>query len=212
LAADWEGEVKGTKVASIPHPYGTRKPKGWTPEGQEHLSNERAWHALRSDKTDRTDLDRDAAMTILGEIDRLHPKGKGGHGLEDFPSLRPMRGHVYARRRELYAHAKAAGLAIPEALDRPSGQHQGLLYDVLVCGAGVTSVKPGDCVVVNGLIGRDMGNSLGEGVYDFIADVPYVDAREYETERDPVTGLTHERRMSDCERMSGGQILAIVED
>ena len=205
--------MKGTKVASIPHPLGSRgKPGPWTPQGQEHLSNERAWHAIRSEQTDRTHLEKDAHLAILGEIDRLHPRGKGGHGLDDYPTLRPMRGHLFAKRRELYAHAKAAGLAIPEALDRPSGQHEGLLYDVLVCGPGVTSVKPGDCVVVNGLLGRDMGNSLGEGVYDFIADVPYVDAREYETERDTVTGLPYQRRMSDVERMSGGQILAIVEE
>lgn len=209
--------MKGTKVASIPHPLGTRKTKAghWTPEGQEHYQNERAARPFLAEQHDRTHIEKDRTLIGLAEIDRLHPKGKGGTALEDFPGLRPTRGHVFARRRELYAEAKALGIAIPEAVDRPSGQSQGLLYDVVRVGPGVTSVAEGDCIVVNACHGRDMGDSLGEGVYDFVADVPHLDERTHETEtaRHPDgTPYTYERRMSETERGSGGHILAIVED
>lgn len=208
--------MKGTKVYSVPHPYGTRHVNGWTPEGQQHYDNERAWReAGISEQQDRTHLERDKAMLMREEIDRQHPVGKHGTGLAEYPSVRPMPGHVFARRRELYADAKAAGLAIPALLDRPQGTQQGLLYDILAVGPGVTSVKPGDCVVVNSCMGRDLGDILGTGVYDILADVDYVDRRthEIETAKHPDgTRYTYERRMSDVERGSGGFLLAIVEE
>lgn len=207
--------MKGKTVVSIPHPYGTRKVRGWTPEGTEHYQNERAHRReWLSDRQDRTHLEQDRTMLGLAEIDRLHPKGRGGTGLDDYPTLRPMRGHVFARRRSMYEGAKALGIAIPEAVDRPEAQSQGLLYDVLVVGPGVTSVAVGDCVVVNACQGRDMGDFLGEGVWDLVADVPYMDPRTHETEtaRHPDgTRYTYERPMGDVERGSGGMILAVVE-
>lgn len=209
--------MKGKTVASYPHPYGPSVPvKGWTPKGTEAYANEKAWrkHSI-AERQDRHHPEQDMHLRMLTELDAMHPKGKGGHGLEDYPTLRPMRGHVFARRRSLWTEAKAAGIAIPENLDRPNGQNQGLLYDVLAVGAGVTSVKVGDCVVANACHGRDMGDSLGDDVYDFLADVPYVDEREFEIEHaqhPDGSRYTYERRMSDCERASGGFLLAIVEE
>lgn len=208
--------MKGTKVYSVPHPYGTRHLNGWTPEGQAHYDNERAWReAGISERQDRTHLEKDRAMLMREEIDRLHPVGKHGTGLAEYPTLRPLRGHVFARRHDQWAHAKAAGIAIPDLLDRPQGQQAGCFYTVLVCGPAVTSVQPGDVIVANNCVPRDVGAELGSGVYDLMADVPYVDERTHETEmarRPDGTTFTYRRRMSNTERRSAGDVLAIVEE
>lgn len=195
---------------------------GWTPAGQDRLSNERAWRkAGMSERQDRTHIEKDMALGILSEIDRLHPRGRGGVGLEEYPEARPMAHRVWARRRARYASATSAGLTIPEVCDRP-GLREGLLYDVIAVGPGVFSVKVGDCIVVNSCLGLDLGDLLGEGVYQFVADVEHIEPRQYETETSRHTELgeplpdgvtrTFRRRMSDTERVTGGMILAILEE
>jgi hypothetical protein len=164
--------MKGVKVASIPHPYGTRKPKGWTPEGQEHMDNERAWRPVLAERQDRAKK-HDLIMEGLAEIDRVHPMGSGGVGLEAHPGLRPMRHRVYARRRQtaLSQRMEAAGLALPEILDRP-GQQEGWVCEVVAVGAGVTSVKPGDLVVAHHALCWDRGGELGDGIVEIAVDCP----------------------------------------
>ena len=155
------------------------------------------------------------SLGILGEIDRLHPVGRGGTGLADYPGLRPPRCTVFARRHALWQDARAAGLVIPVLHDCPNGQQAGVFYTILSVGPGVTSVRPGDVVVTNNCIARDLGGLLGDGIYSFLCDVDYVDLREYETEtaRHP-DGSTYtvQRRMSDTERRGGGDVLAIAVD
>lgn len=206
--------MKGTKVASIPHPLGPRpQPKGWTPQGQEHYDNERSARSWLAERQDRSDPDRDPGLKILAEIDRLHPIGKGGTGLEDWPTLRPRRHRVFARRRELYAEAKAAGLAIPDLLDRPRGQQAGAFFDVVAVGAGVTSVRVGDAVVANACVGRDLGDTIGPGLYELECDQPAGDERLYETEQERLPDgsmRTVLRRMGDRERRVWGVIDAVV--
>lgn len=160
-------------------------------------------------KMDQTDLSKDPTMGILQEVERQHPTGSGGTALERYP-IRPPWYKVFARRRSAWESAKAAGIAIPELLDRPRGQQTGVLYDVLAVGPGVTTVKVGDVVIANCLQGRDMGAILADGVWMLDCDCDYVDTRTHETERAP-DGSTWHRRMSDTERGSGGHVLAIVE-
>ena len=149
------------------------KTTGWTPEGREHYDNERAARkAGLSDKTDRS-KPTDMRMSILAEIDRLHPMGKGGDGLDEYPTLRPMRHRVFARRRvsALSAQASAAGLVVPELVDKPT-EREGWLCDVLVVGPGVTSVRVGDCVVAHHALCWDRGAILGTGVVELAVDCP----------------------------------------
>jgi co-chaperonin GroES (HSP10) len=156
---------------------------------------------------------KDFRMNLLAAIDAEHPIGKGGTGLADYPTLRPLRGRVLARRRGMWDHVKAAGLVVPDLLDRPDSQQRGMFYDVIAVGAGVTSVRPGDCVVVNNCVAADRGDILGDGVYEFSCDVDYVDRRTHETEVERLPdGSPHAylRRMSDTERRSCGDVLAVV--
>lgn len=203
--------MKGTKVASIPHPLGTRSRE--TALAREHYQNERSWRPMLAEKYDRHHIETDKRLGILEAVNAMHPPGKGGTGLESYPTLRPMAYHVFAKRRGMWDGAKAAGIAIPELLDRPDSQRRGMLYDVLAVGAGVTSVKPGDCVVVNHCVAADRGDTLGEGVYEFTCDVEYVDRRTHETETERLpdgSRRTYQRPMSDTERRSQGDVLAVL--
>jgi len=209
-----KGDVM-TTVYKIPHPLGTRsRERAGHWEEYQRERDARPWLAERQD---RHSYEKDRTLQGLAEIDRL-VGGKplsGGTALEDYPTLRPLRNRVWARRRPLHAEAKAAGLVVPELVDRPSGQQAGCLYDVLRVGPGVTSVKPGDCVAVHYAVARDLGDVLGEGVYQFVADVDYVEPREYETERqryEDGSSTTFERRMSDTERRGGGDVLGLAVD
>lgn len=198
-------------IYKVPHQYGTRsreRAEHWAEYAREQAA--RPWLAERQD---RTHIEKDMALGVLGEIDRLHPKGSGGEAWGQY-QIRPMPGRVYARRREMYAQARAAGLAIPDVCNRARSQQEGLFYDVLAVGAGVTSVKVGDCVVVNNCLGRDMGDTLGEGIYELRADMD-VDPRQYEQEQERMpdgTMVPFERRMSDRERGVAGWIDAVVVD
>jgi len=205
--------MKGTKVASIPHPYGTRSRDHAV--AREHYQNERDWRKAGMSERDRTHIEKDMALGILAEIDRMHPVGKGGTALQDWPGLRPMRHRVFARRRGMWESVKAAGIAVPDICDRPDSQRRGMLYDVVAVGEGVVSVKPGDCVVVNHCVAADRGDVLGDGVYGFTCDVDYVGPRGFETEHERLPDGTrhpYERRMSDTERRSCGDVLAILTE
>lgn len=197
----------------------TRAPEkrepAWTPEGQEHYANERAWRKAGMSEKDRTHLEKDEIVRGLAHIDAMHPRGTGGTALAEYPTLRPMRHHVWGRRRSLYEDVRALGIAIPELVDRPDSQRRGMLYEVLAVGEGVTSVRVGDVVVVNHCVAADRGHELGEGVYDFTCDLHYVELRTHETEWERLpdgTRRSYQRRMSDTERRSCGDVLAVLHE
>ena len=202
---------RGKTVYKVPHPLGTRSRERaghW-----EEYGRYKAARPVLAEQQDRHSYEADKDLLGLMEADRIFPRGKGGTALEDYPTLRPMRNKVWARRRSMWEDARAAGLAVPELIDRPDSQKRGMWFHVLRVGPGVTTLKPGNWVLVNHCVAKDLGDVLGADVYEFVADVAYVDPRSHETEqrRNPDgTTTPYLRRMSDTERRSGGDVLAVA--
>lgn len=203
-------------VATIPDPREGGRPRRDDALAREHYQNERDWRrAGLSEKHDRTRIEKDSTLGMLAEIDRQHPQGRGGLGLEMYGgSLRPLPYRIFARKRDPYAAQKRLGIVIPDLMQRfAHSQRDGAFFDVLAVGAGVTSVRPGDCVVALAGVGRDLGASVGDDVYELWCDCEAVDVREYETEtlRHP-DGSRYQvqRRMSATERRVGGDVAAVL--
>jgi co-chaperonin GroES (HSP10) len=167
---------------------------------REQAQNERDWHKVRSDKTDRTTPNKSDAWKLSQWIAEAHPQRTGGTALAQYGgALKPLPHRLFVRRRapDAFAAAKAVGIVIPDIADRHRGQQSTAIYDVLATGDGVVSVKQGDAIVASSYIGADLGDKLGEDCFLLWCDVPYVQGTAGD---------------SDVVRRSCGDVLAIVEE
>ena len=172
--------------------------KGTNAIAGEHYRNERAWRkAGLSDRFDRTDPATSRRWDIARTAHRLYGRRTGGVGLDVWGDrLRPRAYRIFARREisPTFAAALATGLLIPDALLRYDGQQSGAIYVVVSVGRGVTSCVPGDRVAASSYVGKDLGDLLGDHIFELACDV---------------VGAV---QPGDCDvvRRSGGDVRAVV--